>query len=92
MVNDVVRRNLDMGYQELPYEEAIQTGALYFEREKYPSTVKVYSAVDPKSGEVFSSELCSGPHVSHTAELGHFKITKQDSAGAGIRRIRAVVG
>ena len=91
LINDVIKRNFDMGYQELPYEEAIRTGALYFEREKYPAEVKVYSAVDPKSGEVFSSELCGGPHVSHTAELGHFKITKQESAGAGIRRIRATV-
>ena len=90
MVNDVVEKNFDMGFVELPYEEAIKTGALYFEKEKYPSIVKVYSAVDPKSGEVFSRELCGGPHVSHTAELGHFKITKEESVGAGIRRIRAV--
>ena len=91
MVNDVVEKNFDMGFVELPYEEAIKTGALYFKKEKYPSIVKVYSAVDPKSGEVFSRELCGGPHVSHTAELGHFKITKEESVGAGIRRIRAVV-
>ena len=91
MVNDIVEKNFDMGFVELPYEEAIKTGALYFEKEKYPPIVKVYSAVDPKSGEVFSRELCGGPHVSHTAELGHFKITKEESVGAGIRRIRAVV-
>jgi len=91
LVNDAVERNLDMGCEELPYEDAVKTGALYFEREKYPETVKVYSAVDPKSGEIFSRELCGGPHVVHTRELGHFKITKEESVGAGTRRIRAIV-
>jgi alanyl-tRNA synthetase len=91
LVNDAVQRNLDMGYKEMPYEEAKKTGALYFEKEKYPATVKVYSAVDPKTGEVFSRELCGGPHVEHTKELGHFKITKEESVGAGLRRIRAIV-
>jgi alanyl-tRNA synthetase len=91
LVNDVIGKNFDMGYKEMSYKEAIKTGALYFEKEKYPVTVRVYSAVDPKSGEVFSRELCGGPHVSHTAELGHFKIIKEESVGAGVRRIRAIV-
>ncbi len=91
LINDVIERNLDMGYEELLYEDAVKTGALYFEKEKYPETVKVYSAVDSKSGEVFSRELCGGPHVAHTGELVHFKITKEESVGAGIRRIRAIV-
>jgi len=91
LINDVIARNYDMGFQELPYEDAIKTGALYFEREKYPPTVKVYSAVDPKTGEVFSRELCGGPHVSSTSELGHFKIAKEESVAAGIRRIRGTV-
>ena len=91
LINDVIERNLDMGYEELLYEDAVKTGALYFEKEKYPETVKVYSAVDSKSGEVFSRELCGGPHVAHTGELVHFKITKEESVGAGTRRIRAIV-
>jgi alanyl-tRNA synthetase len=90
-VNGIVQKDVPMGYKEMPYEEAIKTGALYFEKEKYPAVVKVYSATDPKTGEVFSRELCGGPHVSHTAELGHFKITKEESVGAGVRRIRAIV-
>lgn len=90
-VNMVVQRDVPMGYKELPYEEAIKTGALYFEREKYPPVVKVYSAADPKTGEVFSRELCGGPHVSHTGELTHFKITKEEGVAQGVRRIRAVV-
>ena len=91
LINDVIERNLDMGCQEMSYEDAVKTGALYFEKEKYPGTVKVYSAVDPKSGEVFSRELCGGPHVAHTEELVSFKITKEESVGAGVRRIRAIV-
>lgn len=92
LVNDAITRNLDMGFREASYAEAIKTGALYFEKEKYPSMVKVYSAVDSKTGEVFSSELCGGPHVSHTKEVGRFKIVKEESVGAGLRRIRATVG
>ncbi len=91
LVNGAILRNIDMGYQEMPYEEAVKTGALYFRKEKYPSVVKVYSAVDPKTGEVFSRELCGGPHVAHTSKVGHFKITKEESVGAGVRRIRAVI-
>ena len=91
LVNDVVKRNFDMGFVEMPLEEAKKTSALYFERQKYAPVVKVYSAIDPKTGEVFSRELCGGPHVEHTAEVGKFRIAKQESVGAGTRRIRAVV-
>jgi len=91
LVNSAVSRNLDMGYKEISYEEAIKTGALYFVKEKYPATVKVYSATDPKTGEIFSKEFCGGPHVSHTNEVGLFKIIKEEPVGAGVRRIRAIV-
>jgi len=90
-VNYAVEKDFDMGFEELSYEEAIKTGALYFEKEKYPPTVKVYTAQDKKTGEVFSKELCGGPHVTHTGEVGHFRIVKEESVSAGIRRIRAVV-
>lgn len=91
LVNSAVSKNLGMDYKEMPYEEAIKTGALYFKKEKYPSKVKVYSAIDPKTGEVFSRELCGGPHVAHTLEVGEFRIVKEESVGAGARRIRAKV-
>lgn len=90
-VNEVIRRDVPMEYKEMPYEEAIHTGALYFEKEKYPPMVKVYRAYDPQTGEVFSKELCGGPHVTHTGELGKFKILKEEAVGAGVRRLRAVV-
>ena len=90
-VNEVVQKDVPMGYKEMPYEEAIKTEALYFKKERYPAVVKVYSAADPKTGEVFSKELCGGPHVSHTGEVGQFKILKEEAVGTGVRRLRAVV-
>ena len=90
-VNEVVKKDVPMGFQEIPYEKAIKTGALYFAKEKYPPMVKVYSAANPATGEVFSKELCGGPHVTHTGEVGKFKILKEESVGAGLRRLRATL-
>lgn len=90
-VNDAVRRDLSVEYEEMPYEEAVKTGAVRFWREKYPSIVKVYSIFDPETGEVVSRELCGGPHVSRTGEIGRMRITKEESSSAGVRRIRAAV-
>lgn len=90
-VNDVIKRNLPMMREEMSYEEAIKSGALHFFREKYPECVNVYSVVDQKSGEVISRELCGGPHVSRTGEIGHFRIAKEEAVSAGTRRIRAIV-
>lgn len=90
-VNDAIGRDLIMEQKEMPYEEAIKSGALYFFKEKYPALVKVYSAYDKKTGEVFSREFCGGPHVARTGEIGKFKITKEESSSAGVRRIRAIV-
>lgn len=88
LVQEAIRQNLDMGYKEMPFQEAIALGALYSPREKYPDAVKVYSAWDPKTGEVFSRELCGGPHVRHTGEVEGFRIGKQEAVSAGVRRIR----
>ncbi|OHA00874.1 MAG: hypothetical protein A3C07_02285 [Candidatus Sungbacteria bacterium RIFCSPHIGHO2_02_FULL_47_11] len=91
LVNEAVRRDLTMEFKEMLYDEAVKTGALYFVREKYPPRVRVYTAYDQKTGDVFSKELCGGPHVSHTGEVGTFRIVKEESSSAGVRRIRAVV-
>ena len=89
-INDKIERKLDVKFEEIPYEEAVKIGALYFEKEKYPATVKVYAVIDEK-GNAVSKELCGGPHVKNTEEMGVFRIEKQESVGAGIRRIRAVL-
>ncbi|MDP3901400.1 MAG: alanine--tRNA ligase, partial [bacterium] len=90
LVNEVIQKDLPVGFVELPKEEAAKTGALFFFKEKYPDMVKVYY-VGHSLDDAFSKEFCGGPHVSHTLTIGKFKIAKDESIGAGVRRIRGVV-
>ena len=89
IANQTVADNLEVWFEELPLEEAFASGAHGAFAHKYPPHVKVYT-VGPKSS-YFSREICGGPHVSHTGEIGHIKITKEESVSGGNRRIRAVV-
>jgi alanyl-tRNA synthetase len=66
-------------------DEAKASGAIALFGEKYETQVKVYTMGD------FSKEVCGGPHVEHTGVLGHFKIQKEQSSSAGVRRIRAAL-
>ena len=66
-------------------EEALKTGAEAMFIDKYGDVVTVY-----KIGDI-SIELCGGPHVNNTKELGHFKITKEEASSAGVRRIKAIL-
>ncbi len=104
LVNQKIKEDLDVKKTEMPLKEAIDSGALSFFKEKYPEKVTVYSIGNlsdssrsigrgsPKAvGQVFSKEICAGPHINKTSELGRFKITKEESAGAGIRRIRGIL-
>lgn len=90
MVNDVIARDLPMSFEELPVDEAFESGAIGAFGEKYPDVVKVYTVGDPQ-GDWYSREICGGPHVEHTGEIGKFKITKEESSSAGVRRIKAVL-
>jgi len=85
IVNEKIKEDLEVKREEMNYEDAVRSGALAFFKEKYPEKVSVYSI------KGFSREICAGPHVNRTSELGHFKIEKEESSGAGIRRIRAVL-
>lgn len=85
LANEAVRKDYKVTKEEMAYEDAIKSGSLAFFKLKYPAKVNVYSVGD------FSKELCGGPHVSHTAEIGKIKITKEEAVSAGVRRIRAVV-
>ncbi len=85
LVNEQISKELSVTMQDMPIDEAEKTGALMFQKEKYGAVVKVYSAGD------FSKELCGGPHVDNTKEVGRFKITKEEASSAGVRRIRATV-
>lgn len=89
-VNEIIQKDLSVGFKELPKDEAIKTGALYFFKEKYPERVKVYYVGDMFE-TAYSKEFCGGPHVTHTGEIGRFTITKEEAVGAGMRRIRAVI-
>lgn len=85
-VNDAIKADIPVICTEMPIEEAKASGAIGVFDSKYSSIVKVYSIGD------VSSELCGGPHVTHTGELQGFKIKKEESSAAGVRRIKAVVG
>ena len=89
IANEIVRKNLSVSAKEMPLKEALDSGAGAFFKMKYPERVKVYTIGD--ESDWFSKELCGGPHVSHTAEIGRITITKEESVSGGNRRIRATV-
>lgn len=91
IVQDVIARDYTVTIKKMTFAQAQQSGALYMKDRAYPQEVNVYQFSHPKTGEVFSSEICGGPHVTHTGEIGIFRITKQEAVGAGVRRVRAVV-
>ena len=70
-------------------DDAIKSGAECMFIEKYPDIVTVYSIGNDK--ETVSKELCGGPHVKNTSELGNFKIKKEEASSAGVRRIKAIL-
>lgn len=88
-VNKAIKDALPVVCNEVEREQAIQQGALYNEKETYPDVVKVYSVGN--RGSEISKEMCGGPHIENTQQIKHFQITKQESVGAGIRRIRGVI-
>jgi len=91
LVNEKIKEDLEIKKEEVNLEEALESGALAFFKEKYPEKVNVWKIFDKKSGEVFSREICAGPHVGKTSELKSFKIVKEESSSAGVRRIKAVI-
>lgn len=90
IINDKIQASLPVQYEELPLNEAKKTGALYYFKEKYPDPVKVYYVGSSLEG-AYSKEFCGGPHVTNTEEIGRFKIIKEESVGAGMRRIRGTL-
>ena len=89
LVNEWIAQGLDVKCEEMKKEDAIKSGAECMFIEKYPDIVTVYSIGNDK--ETVSKELCGGPHVKNTAELGHFKIKKEEASSAGVRRIKAIL-
>jgi len=107
IVNAKIKENLPVTFTVIEKEKAVKSGALAFFGERYGKKVKVYTIgpsgpfdttqgkpfdrAQGKSSEVLSREICGGPHVSFTGTLGHFTMKKEESVGAGIRRIYATV-
>ena len=85
LINEWIQQAIPVEHLEMKKDEAIKMGAEAMFIEKYGDIVSVY-----KIGDV-SIELCGGPHVSNTSELGHFKIKKEESSSSGVRRIKAIL-
>ena len=85
IVNQKIKEAIPVSFKEMSRKEAKKIGALGGFEHKYGDKVKVYKIGD------FSKEICGGPHVGNTQELGHFKIKKEEAVGAGVRRIKAVL-
>ena len=85
MVNEIIKSNLEVNCEGISLDEAKKQGAMGVFESKYGEKVKVYSIGD------ISKEICAGPHIKNTKELGHFKIIKEQSSSAGVRRIKAVL-
>jgi len=85
LVNEQIKRRLEVSFKEMTVEEAINQGAIGLFTNKYEDVVKVYAIGD------FSKEICGGPHVENTSSMGRFKIKKEESSSSGIRRIKAIL-
>jgi len=85
IVNAQIERDLPITVEVMPLDQALVLGALAFFGDKYGEQVKVYTIGD------FSKEVCGGPHVTRTTELGHFHIAKEEAVAQGVRRVRATL-
>jgi alanyl-tRNA synthetase len=90
IVNEQIALDLPVSMEVLSLDQAKASGATALFGEKYESQVKVYT-VGKSAVDFFSKEVCGGPHVEHTGTMGRFKIQKEQSSSAGVRRIRAVL-
>ena len=88
LVNSWIAEKLPVVRREMPREEAEKLGAEMEFGAKYPDMVSVYT-IQNSNDEYVSKEFCGGPHVTNTADLGHFEIQKEEASSAGVRRIKA---
>jgi len=93
IVNQKIQENLPVIMKEMSLEEAKKIGAIGLFGEKYGERVKVYFIGRTENGleNAYSKEICGGPHVASTGELGHFKIIKEEAVSQGVRRIKAIL-
>ena len=88
-VNDIIKKDLPVSFEEMTIEKARELNAMGVFGSKYGERVKVYTVGSGK--DVASREICGGPHVEHTGDMGHFKIQKEESSSSGVRRIKAIL-
>lgn len=89
IVNEAIEKNYPISCEEMTVDEAKALGAIGLFEDRYGAKVKVYTV--GKADDVFSREICGGPHVENTGVLGKFKIKKEESSSAGVRRIKAIL-
>ncbi len=89
LVNEKIKEALPVMYEDLPIDEARKRNPIGLFGDKYGDVVRVYTIGE--GDKKWSIELCGGPHVKNTSELGHFKILKEEAVSAGVRRIKAVL-
>ena len=85
IVNEKIKENLNVHYEVRTVEEAKEMGAIGLFEGKYGENVSVYSVGN------YSKEICGGPHVKYTGEIGKFRIIKEEAVSAGVRRIKAAI-
>lgn len=90
-VNNIIDEGYTVTVDTMSPDQAIKEGALGVFTHKYGDTVTVYTIGGKDGKPVYSKEICTGPHVTNTKEIGHLKITKQEAVSAGVRRIKAVI-
>ena len=90
IVNEQIKKDLPVSMETMSIEDAKAAGAIALFGEKYEAQVKVYT-IGNSAADFFTKEVCGGPHVERTGGLGDFKIQKEQSSSAGVRRIRAVL-
>jgi len=98
LINYAIKHNYEVTFEEMTLEDAQKRGAVGLFADRYGAKVKVYSVGDPltppaahENSLTFSKEVCGGPHVEHTGDLGVFKIMKEEAVSSGVRRIKAVL-
>lgn len=91
IVNEKIKEDLPVHMQVMSLKDAQDSGARALFTNKYAEDVKVYTIGHDATNDWFSKEVCGGPHVQHTAQIGDFKIEKEQSSSAGVRRIRATI-